>query len=316
VPKTSLDRLHGQVSYICLMKFTLLNRKTLTEIPSASGIEVMGETIYVMSDDSPWLFKLNNKFELVEKLQIGDIDAAVAGKIPKSRKQDLEAMTTFGSNILLFGSGSKSPQRDVMVQIDIENSGTIKKYSLVEFYNHLCSAAQLDRSELNIEAAVIIEKTLYLFNRGKNRIFKLDVTKFFSHVENNAPVPSLEICSATLPFLNGIESGFSGAALSLDAKYIVFTASVENTPNWVDDGEILGSFVGIFPLDEFGASCNPGCIAITDLARNILKIKVESVAVQKSASPNTLRLLMVTDNDGDSSELIEAEILMLDDYKG
>ena len=289
------------------MQFTFLNRKSLPEIPSASGIEVVGDSMYVMSDDSPWLFKLNKKLEIIEKLQVADILSAVGGKIPKGQKQDLEAMASFEGDLLLFGSGSKSPQRDVLIMIKTETHET-KKHSLTQFYDSLCQSADFKRDDLNIEAAAIVEHTLYLFNRGKNRIFRFNVQQFFAHVENDAPLPLAEICRVTLPALNGLEAGFSGATTAPNSKYIVFTASVENTPNWIDDGEILGSFVGLFPLGEFKESFVPDCIAVTDSERHVLKIKVESVAVQEISSPGIIHLLMVTDTDGDSSELIEAEL--------
>lgn len=289
------------------MNLTVISQRTLTGIPSASGIEVLGNSIFIMGDDSPWIFRLNEKIELEEKIPIANTLAATEVKIPKQLKPDLEAMTCFGSDLLLFGSGSKSPQRDVMIRMNTSHPHTVKKYSLTEFYNSLCAAANLTREELNIEAAVIIKETLYLFNRGKNRIFRLNAEELLEHAEGRGVVPVSEIFCVTLPSLNGIESGFSGATISPDSKQIIFTASVENTPNWIDDGEVLGSFVGIFTLSKLKDSFKPDCVAVRDKENNILKIKIESVAVQRMISPAALHLLLVTDNDKSSSELIEAE---------
>lgn len=293
------------------MQFTLLNRKTLANIPSASGIEVVGDNIFVMSDDSPWLFRLNNKYEIEQQIQVADTTSAIAGRIPKMEKLDLEAMAATGSGanmkLLLFGSGSKSPQRDVLIQMNAEAPHAIKKYPLVKFYDSLCADAKLMRNELNIETAVVAANTLYLFNRGKNRIFSFDLQKLLNHVENSTQVPKPKICVVTLPTLNGIEAGFSGATLSPDNQHIIFTASVENTPNPIDDGEILGSYVGLIPLDRLEGSISPDCIPIKDRENNVVKVKVESVAVKHQISTDTLKLLLVTDNDSSSSELIEAE---------
>jgi hypothetical protein len=290
------------------MRFSLLSRKKLSDIPSASGIEVIGDSMYIMGDDSPWLFRLDEKFEVTEKIAIGDINAAVNGKIPKPVKPDLEAMAAFGNELLLFGSGSKSPQRDILVQVNTKAGNSVKKYSLVQFYNSLCTISGFTRKELNIEAAVIVEEALYLFNRGKNIIFKLNPNELLIHTEGKRESPAFEIFRVKLPSLNEIESGFSGACATPDQKQIVFTASVENTPNWIDDGDVLGSFVGIFPIISLKNYFSPGCVAVTDKENNILKIKVESVAVHRVSSSNKLQLLLVTDSDGSASELIKGEL--------
>ena len=157
------------------MELSVLQRRTLSDIPSASGIEVVGNSLYVIGDDSPFLFRLNEKFEVEEKILISDIPTGGEGKISKQQKSDLEAMALFvrdkNKYLLLFGSGSKSPQRDVLLQIDISKRTTIKKYILPQFYDNLCAAAKISRAELNLEAAAVIEKDLFLFNRGKNKIF-------------------------------------------------------------------------------------------------------------------------------------------------
>ncbi len=292
------------------MQFTLLSQKTLAGIPSASGIEIIGNALYVMGDDSPWVFRLNEKWEVVEKTPVSSIPATQGEKIPKQLKPDLEAMASMGPTLLLFGSGSKSPQRDVLICLDTDRSHDIKKYSLVQFYDSLCVSANLTRKELNIEAAVILNEDLFLFNRGKNRVFKLNIHELLAHTEGNRPAPVPEAFRVTLPSLKGIEAGFSGAAVTPDSKQILFTASVENTPNWIDDGEILGSFIGLFPLSGLKDSLHPDCIAITDGEKNTLNIKVESIAVRKQVSTGKLHLLLVTDNDGTTSELIEAELTL------
>lgn len=260
-----------------------------------------------MGDDSPWLFKLNQKLEIAGNIRITDIPSSTGNKIPKKFKLDLEAITFAGSEeLLLFGSGSKSPKRDILLRINIQTQAT-KQYSIEQFYQSLRTAASLTEKEFNIEAAVVIEKILYLFNRGKNMIFKLNLQSLLNHAEGNQNIPACEIFHITLPELNGIAFRFSGACPAPGLKQIIFTASAENTSNWIDDGAILGSIVGILPLNALKDAC-PDCIQITDLNNEPLKIKVESVAVHRVASHNSLRLLLVTDNDSSASELIEAEL--------
>lgn len=289
------------------MRLTLLNQKILSNIPSASGIEITGDKIYVIGDDSPCLFRLNEKFEVQEKIPIGDVKAAVNGKIPKPLKLDLEAMAAFGEELLLFGSGSKSPQRDVLVRVNIDSKKVIR-HSLAQFYDGICTAAKMARADLNLEAAVILREKLLLFNRGKNFIFRTDVKKFLAHTEHGGPIPAVEIFRASLPSLNGIEAGFSGAALTPDKNQIAFCASVENTPNWIDDGEILGSFVGVFSPDELNNLFRPLCVPITDKGKNIVKIKAEAMTVQSVIGANMMRVLIATDNDESGSGFLEGEL--------
>lgn len=294
------------------MKFTLRSRKILNNIASASGIEAVGDSFYIMGDDSHWVYRLNGKLEIEDKIQISDSPLTSATRIPKPQKPDLEAMVALGQGkntaLLLLGSGSKSPKRDVLVKITFLPKHSVKKYSLTKFYDSLCETAGFIRTKLNIEAAAVIEESLYLFNRGKNRIFRLNMRDFLSHAEGKNTIPSVEVFKIKLPRVNGMKAGFSGATASPDSKHILFTASVENTSNSIDDGEILGSFVGMFSVNSLKNDLRPDCVSVTDQQNNILKIKVESLAVHRPISTNTLHLLLVTDDDQTSSELIEAEL--------
>src|SRR4051812_48751602 len=105
------------------MKLTLLSRQILHNIPSASGIEIINNSIYVIGDNSPWLFILDDKYQLKGKWQIAPTENLTEGKIPKPLKPDFEAMTgiTWNSEkgLLIFGSGSKSPERDVLVWVNV-----------------------------------------------------------------------------------------------------------------------------------------------------------------------------------------------------
>jgi len=294
------------------MRLTLLSRTELSDIPSASGIEAAGDDLYVMSDDSPWLFRLNRKFEVTGKFQVADLPLTPGNKIPKAKKLDLEAMCTIrrenSRELLLFGSGSKSPERDVLLKVNTTQEHSIKKYSLVPFYDTLRKKACLTPDELNIEAAAVMEEKLYLFNRGRNMICRINAYDFLSYLEGTGQAPEIELFNVILPSLRGINATFSGACSTPDLTQIVFTASVENTSNWIDDGEILGSFVGVFAAGSLKDSFSLACVAVTDEKKNILPLKMESVTVRHPISSNSFHLLLVTDNDSTGSELIQAEL--------
>lgn len=294
------------------MHLTILNRKVLDDIPSASGIEIIGDKLFIMGDDSSWLFKLDDRFEIEEKIQITDILPDSGNKIAKALKPDLEAMAFIELNghneLFLFGSGSKSPERDVLIRVNVDHLRGVKKYSLVEFYRNLRNALGLTKDEINIEAAAVLSKDLYLFNRGKNRVVQINMNAFISYLEGNTAIPTFESFSVILPVLNGREAGFSGATCIPDSPQIIFTASIENISNWVDDGEIVGSFIGAFSVTALKNSFAPDCIVIKDDQNTTSKIKVESVAVRRHISANCFQLFLVTDNDSATSEIIEAEL--------
>lgn len=117
-------------------------------------------------------------------------------------------------------------------------------------------------------------------------------------MEVNDDVPYFEITNYELPKLNGIEAGFSGTCITKDQTRILFTASVENTKNWIADGEVTGSFIGCIDLKTSHLSTTP-----LTLKNKPLLTKVESVAIKKE-SGNSYELLLVTDNDGKASQII------------
>ncbi len=53
----------------------------------------------------------------------------VEGRIPEPDKPDIEALEKIGDNeIIGFGSGSKSPQRDIFFHITIQDSVSVDRY--------------------------------------------------------------------------------------------------------------------------------------------------------------------------------------------
>ena len=300
------------------MHLTLSSRLPLPNIPSASGIEITGKHIYMIGDDSPFLFRLNKKLEVLEKIQIASTKDLAGDRIPKKQKSDWEAMTLVqhkGMNeIFVFGSGSKK-KRKVLVRIGYdEKPVSVKTSSLKELYKKIIKTTGISKDDLNIEAAAANKEFLFLFNRGVNLVLKYKLKEIFSYLDNGS-IPTPEVFKINLPSIKNIQSGFSGATFVPGENKIIFCASVENSSNWIDDGEVLGSFIGLIDLEELFQSSKtlekfpghtPDCLPIKE-AGQILKIKVESVAV-KGLSNKELELLLVTDSDGGVSEIIEARL--------
>ncbi|HZJ36818.1 MAG TPA: hypothetical protein VFD29_09355 [Gillisia sp.] len=287
-----------------------MGRKILG-IPSASGVSVIGSSIYVIGDNSPWLYKLSSDYTITDKIQLNPETDLPNGVYAKKDKPDFEALATVKTEgtwkLLAFGSGSKSPQRDVLVVVDPEDLSKLKSYSMIGFYNLLKTSAKLTDAELNIEAAEVIGNLLFLFNRRKNLLFEYKLSEFFNYLNEKGENPLPKIYKFSLPTIRGIEAGFTGAGQLPGGQKIIFTATVEDTPNNIDDGEVLGSFIGVISLKDLQDHNRPDCIPIA-VDNEVLKIKVESVTMLDQTKTGEVEILMVTDSDGGFSEIINASL--------
>ena len=285
------------------LSLEVLNTWILEEVPSASGIIKSGETYYVIGDDSPFLFSLDKEFKLVSKTPIYSTEHLAGEKIMKAVKPDFEALEMVAENeVLVFGSGSKSPQRDICVRFSPDNPQEFRTYNLSPFYENLKKLKILENRELNLEAVAYRQGKIYLFNRGKNVIFCFDHQQLMDHFEGLIPFPQPGITLFELPSINGIEAGFSGATAFQDQPYLLFTASIENTANAYDDGEILGSFVGLIPIadEEISNSFKSVIIPFQDTA-----LKVESVTIDEEISEGETSIILATDSDGGKSLVLK-----------
>ena len=286
---------------------TLTERRPLEGIPSASGVEPWRDGWLVIGDDSPHVFRLDRDGRIIERWPLlpGQPD-----RLPKAHKPDLEAMTLAplpsGPLLLVFGSGSKSPQRDTVYILDPEEPSAVRPCPATALYRALGEAGGLQEGELNLEAAAADAETLWLFNRGPTVVFALPLAGLLAHLEGGGPIPPLQAFRASLPALEGYASGFSGATLTPDGQALLFTASVERTANWYDDGPIVGSLVGILPLRDLRDGVKPRCAPLAADGKN-LPVKAEGLAVDGQEKDGSLRLILVTDSDDGGSEWIRIE---------
>lgn len=284
----------------------------LREIASASGIEETSWGRFIIGDDSPYLFRLNGKNEVEERIRISPDRDLPDSLYEKAVKPDFEAIAKVGSTgqrLYIFGSGSKSPERDILVEINFSERIETHEFSLVRFYETLRSSANLTPAQLNIEAAEVYKGSLYLFNRGENLIAKYSLAEVEAHLKKKDPVPVPEIFRYSLPEIKGIQAGFSGASFAPEAEAFILTATVENTANWIDDGEVLGSFVGVLKIEDIQYENGITWTGIVE-GENHLSIKVESVTVLPPFQRKKAELLLVTDSDGGISQILRATLTL------
>ena len=292
------------------MQLKLLNRKILPNIPSASGIELYNNKLYIIGDDSSWLYILDKNLNQIERIALLKKEKLSDQPIEKNKKPDFEAMTfakVKGEDILfVFGSGSKPKKRDKLIIVFPEKQHAVIRFSLENLYNTLRKKEIEEEYKLNIEAAAANSNNLYLFQRGnvsgRNLLFSFPLSDFADYVLNDeAKIPNYTVSSFILPEINSIRSGFSGASM-LDDKKILFSTSVEDTKNEIDDGAVLGSFIGILNPQTKEMDSKP-----IQEGTDPLPLKIESVCViQTQEKIHTL--YAVTDSDGGDSELLEIEL--------
>lgn len=288
------------------IKIEILQDQVLGEIPSASGIAAWGSHYYVIGDDSPFLFLLDADFNIISKTTIHPTKNLKGATFPKSLKPDFEAMEIIGDReILIFGSGSLFPYRNRFLRIPIDKMSAMESYDLSEMYDRLRNTEIMGNAELNIEALANYGEYLYLFNRGRNVIFGFVYVDLLKYLKGQLPFPEPIAIRFDLPKIKGREAGFSGATALRESPCIIFTASVENTENAYDDGEVYGSFIGVIPILERGISNTFTAVPIPYMDK---AIKVESVTLGKELSGKEADLVLVTDSDGGSSLALKCKL--------
>lgn len=218
-----------------MQKFTLEILYHIIGIGSASGLIYKDNTLFIIGDNSGFLYEYTIPSQTLQQHQI--IENAAAN-IAKSEKPDFEAITHFGDTLYVFGSGS-TDKRNKMVEINTFEK-EIRTNDLTDLYSVMQSFSEIKPQDFNIEGAVYTGKEWYLFNRGngesaKNIVFTIqgkNLVNEFNILSNHYKLPKIK----------GVRSSFTDA-VQIDNK-IYFLATAEDTKSTYDDGEILGSFIG------------------------------------------------------------------------
>jgi len=253
-------------------------------------------------DDAPFLFVLNQDLKLIKKIPLLNDDDYTSERIAKAEKPDFEAMELIDNNeLIIFGSGSKSPQRNIFFRILLHETLKIEQYDITELYQNIKALPELEDTELNIEATAYKQNELFLYNRKKNLIIQFNYSDLLAFIKGKKTFPYPQITTFHLPVIHGTEAGFSGASALINEPKIIFTASLENTTNAYDDGEILGSMIGSIKLLNNKPSVNYEYCLIQD---NVENLKIESVSIEKEISSELTEIVMISDDDKGNSIVI------------
>lgn len=297
------------------MTATVLSEIVVPGLPSASGVEIIGPTAYVIGDDSPLLYLLDAATLAVKgRVQLFETTGFATGRIPKADKPDLECMAAVQwpdgrPGLLLLGSGSR-PNRARGWFVSSHEPHVPEALDLSALYAHL--AAHLPAGvPLNLEAAATTETELLLFQRTVGRadaalLFALPLAAVLRQLAGAPaaewPVPRQLVFE--LPEIAGCPAGFSGATF-VDGLLLV-SASVEDTVDAVLDGDVLGSFVGVVDV----AAQTAAFAQLTWADGRPYLGKVEGVAVRQQLADGLFELLLVTDDDAGGSTAVTARLAL------
>jgi len=299
------------------MHLKYLAHKELKNFPSGSALEFYSNRLYVVGDDARQLLVLNKNWKELHRISLFDHKEY---RIPKNEKADLEASTMITDHqhpkLLLLGSGSFENKRNKSFLVDMKTE-TLEEKDFSIFYDRIKSEGI---SEINIEAAAVVNDYVLLCNRGNltNRTNHFIITRTsFRDDQKNV---FLLVLPFVLPVNNSSVVGISGLTYSFTNNWLIFTASTEVTDSAYKDGEIGESYCGIIEnadgkiiaidkkedvkksplqIDHF--------IALSPLDNSLRKKKIESVCIEKDRK-RKLKLHLVADNDTGVSYLFKVEL--------
>lgn len=281
----------------------VLNKQVLADVPSASGVAKWNNAYWCIGDDSPFLFKLDSQLQTLDTIAIFGTEQMVESRLDRCIKPDFEAMEPVSDKeLLVLASGSFSPQRDLGVHIAFNEEVIVHTYQLTPFYDYLRNDSLLFGKELNLEGLAMAHGNLYLFNRGQNLIFQIVKNDFIQYLNGEKELPVYQVHKYTLPKLDSLEAGFSGASYCPEWDALLFTASYEAAPNAYCDGTIGGSLVGLILMND--------SVLGNDYAYTMLPteepLKIESIAIDSVISAKEIQVIMVSDSDGGDSHYVKA----------
>jgi hypothetical protein len=219
--------------------FKLTNLFTIKGITAPSGLWYTQNVLFVISDSSHFLYqydiakKLLLKFPLVKEAK---------ENIEKAEKPDLESITQYGNQLIMLASGS-TEKRNSMFTLDL-GSDALKSQDLTALYQKLKDVGSFSDDQLNIEGAIYVNQTMLLFQRGNSKNSQNGIFIILNHQEDG-----IRFVPISLPTLDDVETTFTDAILVGDTIY--FLACAENTTSTYEDGEVLGTILGIMHAPTF-----------------------------------------------------------------
>lgn len=216
-----------------MQNFTIELLFQILGIGSASGLVYRDHSLFVLSDNSSFLYEYHVKKNQLIRIKLFENSQE---NIPKKDKFDFESIALKENELHLLGSGSTS-KREKRIIYNLETAA-IEEKDLSPLYQNLKKNASISDEELNIEGVLFCNEKWFLFQRGngansRNGVFRTKSLEIESETE---------FVKVSLPKIKQVETSFTDAILIEDKIY--FLATAEDTTSTYDDGEILGSLIG------------------------------------------------------------------------
>jgi len=283
------------------MDLEYLSSKKLDSYPSGSTLSIYDNLVYVMGDDASLLVILDSELNMIDSIPLFENDQI---RIEKAKKADIESSEWLNIDgkpkLWLFGSGSLSPQRDSVFCFDPATRKTERK-DLSVLYGQI---RNLGISELNIEAATLINEQLVFGSRGN-----LNNKQNYLILTTASVLPKSKDMKTILLDLPE-KAGISGMSYLPEKDVLLITSSEENTNSAYDDGEIGESFMGvIYQISEklSSSTLKPDkWIRLSDLHSDFSQQKIESVGTFRAGQDN--KLILISDDDLGGTKLFSLNL--------
>lgn len=262
-------------------------------VGAASGLFLKEDLLYVIGDNSAYLYEYNIVSKHLNKIQILNTSGNLQN-IEKAKKPDFEVLCNVKNLLYIFGSGSK-PNRNLLVVYNLETTAIIQ-HDLTDLYAEIKKQVAIDNDNFNIEGAVFTGNDWLLFNRGNGNAAKNGIIKLSG---NDLKKPKqITFTPIVLQKQNHVVASFTDAALH--EKEIYFIAAAEDTTSTFNDGEILGSYIGSINVDTLQLNFTK------QIATNQ---KFEGITFS-SQNGNYLEFLLCEDRDNDVLETVIYKFLI------
>ncbi|WP_316769001.1 DUF6929 family protein [Pedobacter frigiditerrae] len=260
---------------------------TIKGIGSASGLLLKGNLLYVIGDNSAYLYEYNIKSKALNKIELLK-GLKVLENIPKAKKRDFEALCNFKNTLYVLGSGS-TPNRNLMITYHLDTKNVVQQ-DLSSLYAKVKSSCGIDDDNLNIEGAIFDGLNWFLFNRGNGNAKKNGVIKIYG--SDLTKVTKIEFSSIVLLKTDQKLVSFTDAVFYKNQIY--FIAAAEDTKSTYHDGEILGSYLG---------SLNAETLSLNFIKQISANQKFEGISFFKENTSN-LEFLLCEDRDTENLETV------------
>lgn len=320
-------KISGKIALFCLLIFTgctcpallkspyisgisgafITRTVTLPHVSSGSSLALDGQTLYLISDDAPYVYTYSLQTGQTDSIWLSFL-ASRDHRIAHTRKPDHEAsfMTEKQGRkcLIFFGSGTRSPTRDFIGALWLDAPQKPERYDATAFYAHVRKAGNIPLKDFNIEgAARTSDGEIILLNRGRQEYFQFPENAFWEWIENER-LPVVSVKKSPLP--SAAPYTFSGIE-TLDKNTLVFTASQEAAQSATADGKVLGSAVGFLRKDNAGNWKSIGLWPVQDISGKPVPEKLEGI-VSDPAARNVPKFIALTDNDDGESKLLWVEL--------